>query len=263
MTIKHIRSPSTSASTRRRTAYALSPPQRSRRGHLLHVVDNPPATGLWSSEIYTVEIAGLQINRVRDAESTCVAAPRPTAPVSSCPATCAPGARRRASGYAREKTIDLIVLARTGTDCRICGWERRGARRPHRAMPALVVRPVARATAAVVVASRRFSDVTAAADTPMHASRPTSKARGSPTRHYIRERRRGHRSRHRGPDEGTTLMRGSTEPPNVAAQENALDAAREDWFEDVGGRWTSPIRRRSCAGLPLWGTNAARTRLRI
>lgn len=36
--------------------------------HLLHVVDNPLAAGMWSSEIYTAEIAGLQINLVRDAE---------------------------------------------------------------------------------------------------------------------------------------------------------------------------------------------------
>ena len=36
--------------------------------HLLHVVENPVAAGVWSSEIYTAEIAALQINLIRDAE---------------------------------------------------------------------------------------------------------------------------------------------------------------------------------------------------
>ena len=36
--------------------------------HLLHVVEDPLAAGVWSSEIYTAEIAGLQVNLVRDAE---------------------------------------------------------------------------------------------------------------------------------------------------------------------------------------------------
>ena len=36
--------------------------------HLLHVVENPIAAGVWSSEIYTAEIAALQINLMRDAE---------------------------------------------------------------------------------------------------------------------------------------------------------------------------------------------------
>jgi nucleotide-binding universal stress UspA family protein len=36
--------------------------------HLLHVVDNPIASGMWSSEIYTNEIARLQLNLLRDAE---------------------------------------------------------------------------------------------------------------------------------------------------------------------------------------------------
>lgn len=35
---------------------------------LLHVVEDPIAAGVWSSEVYTAEIAGLQINLVRDAE---------------------------------------------------------------------------------------------------------------------------------------------------------------------------------------------------
>jgi universal stress protein A len=36
--------------------------------HLLHVVEYPLAASAWSSEIYTAEIAGLQLNLVRDAE---------------------------------------------------------------------------------------------------------------------------------------------------------------------------------------------------
>jgi nucleotide-binding universal stress UspA family protein len=36
--------------------------------HLVNVVEDPLAAGVWSSEIYTAEIAGLQINLVRDAE---------------------------------------------------------------------------------------------------------------------------------------------------------------------------------------------------
>lgn len=35
--------------------------------HVVHVVDNPLAAGIWSSEVYTSEIEGLQINLVRDA----------------------------------------------------------------------------------------------------------------------------------------------------------------------------------------------------
>ena len=35
---------------------------------LLHVVENPMAAGVWSSEMYTSEIVGLQINLVRDAK---------------------------------------------------------------------------------------------------------------------------------------------------------------------------------------------------
>ena len=36
--------------------------------HVLHVVENPMAAGAWSSRAYTTEVAGLQINLVRDAE---------------------------------------------------------------------------------------------------------------------------------------------------------------------------------------------------
>ena len=35
---------------------------------LVHVIEDPIAAGMWSSEIYTADIASLQINLVRDAE---------------------------------------------------------------------------------------------------------------------------------------------------------------------------------------------------
>ena len=84
--------------------------------HLLHVVENPMLPGVWSSEMYTAEIAGLQINLVRDAEARlrqaipCIAGSRfgfdhevRTGPV---PATIV--------DYASEKLIDLIVMGTTG-----------------------------------------------------------------------------------------------------------------------------------------------------
>jgi universal stress protein A len=36
---------------------------------LLHVVEDPLAAGMWAAEIYTAEIAGLQVNLVKDAEA--------------------------------------------------------------------------------------------------------------------------------------------------------------------------------------------------
>jgi universal stress protein A len=36
---------------------------------LLHVVEDPLAAGMWAAEYYTAEIAGLQINLVKDAEA--------------------------------------------------------------------------------------------------------------------------------------------------------------------------------------------------
>ena len=35
---------------------------------LLHVIEDPLAAGMWSSELYSAEIAGLQINLMKDAE---------------------------------------------------------------------------------------------------------------------------------------------------------------------------------------------------
>jgi universal stress protein A len=36
---------------------------------LLHVVEDPLAAGMWSAEFYTAEIAGLNLNLVKDAEA--------------------------------------------------------------------------------------------------------------------------------------------------------------------------------------------------
>ena len=36
---------------------------------LLHVVEDPLAAGMWSAEFYTAEIAGLNVNLVKDAEA--------------------------------------------------------------------------------------------------------------------------------------------------------------------------------------------------
>jgi universal stress protein A len=36
---------------------------------LLHVVEDPLAAGMWSAEFYTAEIAGLQLNLVKDSEA--------------------------------------------------------------------------------------------------------------------------------------------------------------------------------------------------
>ena len=62
--------------------------------HLLHVVEDPLAAGVWSSEIYTSEIAGLQINLVRDAE-------------------------QRLRGYASGKAGEITTEVRTGNVARV------------------------------------------------------------------------------------------------------------------------------------------------
>jgi nucleotide-binding universal stress UspA family protein len=84
--------------------------------YLLHVVENPLAAGVWSSEIYTAEIAGLQINLVRDAEQRL----RESIPVIA--GTRAGFASEVRTGnaadeivqVARERLIDLIVMGTHG-----------------------------------------------------------------------------------------------------------------------------------------------------
>jgi len=80
---------------------------------LLHVVEDPLAAGVWSSEVYTAEIAGLQINLVRDAEQRLkeYAAERGgpiTTEVRTGPAA------RVILDFAREQAFDLIVMGTHG-----------------------------------------------------------------------------------------------------------------------------------------------------
>jgi universal stress protein A len=81
--------------------------------HLLHVVEDPLAAGAWSSEIYTAEIAGLQINLVRDAEQ------RLRGYVSGKAGEITTEVRtghvaRAVLEFAKEKVIDLIVMGTHG-----------------------------------------------------------------------------------------------------------------------------------------------------
>src|SRR4029453_15803269 len=70
MSIKHILVPtdfSAHADAAFRYAIELARPFGATVS-LLHVVDDPLAAGMWSSEVYTAETAGLQINPVKDAQ---------------------------------------------------------------------------------------------------------------------------------------------------------------------------------------------------
>ena len=82
---------------------------------LLHVVENPLAAGMWSAELYTAEIAGLQINLVKDAETRLrgivedAKAPiRLVSEVRTGPAT------STIVDTARERRADLIVMGTKG-----------------------------------------------------------------------------------------------------------------------------------------------------
>ena len=83
---------------------------------LLHVVENPMAAGVWSSEMYTSELVGLQINLVRDAKER----------LRRCPPVIA-GVRFGVSRHVRtgnpaveivemahERASDLIVMGTAG-----------------------------------------------------------------------------------------------------------------------------------------------------
>lgn len=70
MTIKRILVPtdfSAHADAALRYAIALATPLGATVG-LLHVIEDPLAAGMWASELYSAEIAGLQINLAKDAE---------------------------------------------------------------------------------------------------------------------------------------------------------------------------------------------------
>jgi universal stress protein A len=80
---------------------------------LLHVVENPLAAGVWSSDMYTAEIAGLQINLVRDAaerlqELVPAGAGWMTTEVRTGPAA------REILAVAQERKADLIVMGTRG-----------------------------------------------------------------------------------------------------------------------------------------------------
>jgi nucleotide-binding universal stress UspA family protein len=81
--------------------------------HLLTVVEDPLAAGVWSSEIYTVEIAELQINLVRDAETRL----RQSVPAGASNMTTegrtGPAAKQILEA-ARERGSDLIVMGTHG-----------------------------------------------------------------------------------------------------------------------------------------------------
>jgi nucleotide-binding universal stress UspA family protein len=81
--------------------------------HLLMVVENPLAAGVWSSETYTAEIAELQLNLVRDAEkrlreSVPADASHVTTEVRTGPAA------TQILDAARERGSDLIVMSTHG-----------------------------------------------------------------------------------------------------------------------------------------------------
>ena len=124
---------------------------------VLHIVETPLAAGMWASEIYTAEIAGLQINLERDAAEHL----RRTIAALSEPDVVVTGEVRMGPvattihEYAIERQSDLIVMGthgRTGVARMMMGSvaERVTRTAP---CPVLVVRP------------RRLSTFTAPADT--------------------------------------------------------------------------------------------------
>jgi nucleotide-binding universal stress UspA family protein len=81
--------------------------------HLLHVIEDPVAAGMWSSEVYTTEIAGLQIKLVRDAEERLKREIPPDAGRVSTEVRSG-GATQQILDAARERDADLIVMGTHG-----------------------------------------------------------------------------------------------------------------------------------------------------
>ena len=81
--------------------------------HLLHVVEDPLAAGVWSSEIYTAEIAGLQANLVRDAEERLRRSVPDVAGTVSTEVRTGRAAKQILE-TAREMNVDLIVMGTRG-----------------------------------------------------------------------------------------------------------------------------------------------------
>jgi universal stress protein A len=80
--------------------------------HLLHVVEYPLAASAWSSEIYTAEIAGLQLNMVRDAEQHLRGLAADDSALST--EVRLGNAAKQIVEAAREMAIDLIVMGTRG-----------------------------------------------------------------------------------------------------------------------------------------------------
>jgi universal stress protein A len=81
--------------------------------HVLHVVDDPLAAGMWSSEFYTAEIADMQVNMMRDAEAQLVQAVPPNAErVSTVVRRGNP--TTQILEVAHERSTDLIVMGTHG-----------------------------------------------------------------------------------------------------------------------------------------------------
>jgi universal stress protein A len=94
--------------------YALELAERfNAQVHLLNIVEEPLAAGAWSSEIYTAEIAGLQLNLVRDAEKRLRALLPENAATVTCEVRRGPAARQILEA-ARERGSDLIVMGTRG-----------------------------------------------------------------------------------------------------------------------------------------------------
>jgi universal stress protein A len=81
--------------------------------HVVNVVEDPLAAGVWSSEIYTAEIAGLQINLMRDAEKRLHALVAANAGTVTCEVRRGPAAKQILEA-AREFGGDLIVMGTRG-----------------------------------------------------------------------------------------------------------------------------------------------------
>jgi nucleotide-binding universal stress UspA family protein len=117
MTIKRILVPtdfSTHADAALRYAIALATPLGATVG-LLHVIEDPLAAGMWASELYSAEIAGLQINLAKDAEERLS---RTVAEIASSVVTDREVRTGRAAATiteaAAESKADLIVMGTAG-----------------------------------------------------------------------------------------------------------------------------------------------------
>ena len=125
--------------------------------HVLHVVENPLAAGVWSSDLYTSEIAGLQINLVRDAEKRLRAGIRsldhPGVKLTTEVRTGRAGST--IVECARDRESDLVVIGthgRTGLAHLVMGSVAEHVVR-HAPCPVLVIRPIEHPAQAASAAS--------------------------------------------------------------------------------------------------------------